>query len=172
VLSNGHIILSTEGDETIAGVSFLDGDLIEFDPVGGTATFAFHESLFSGSADIDGVAVLANGNILLSTADAATLGGLTFGGGDIVEYNSQTDVASLFFSESLFTSGVVNVDGVSLLSNSNLVLTTTTNETLGGLTFRDGDLVEYNRTTGAATLYFDEDLFTAGAADVDAVSVR
>jgi len=172
LLSNGHIVLSTENSETLGDLSVRDGDLVDYDPGTNKATLFFNEDLFATDADIDAVAVLTNGHIVLSTVVNETLGGLAFRAHDLVEYDPVTDTATLLFDGDLISSGLSDIDGVSVLSNGHIVLSTENSETLAGLTFRDGDLVEYDQGTSTATLFFDEDLFTAGAADIDAVSVR
>jgi len=170
VLANGNIVLSTAAAATLGGLTFGDGDLIEYNPTTDVGTLYLDGSLFvGGNEDIDGVHILDNGNIILSTLDAATLGGLSFGEGDLVDYNPTTDIATLLFDGSLFDSSE-NVDAVHVLGNGNIILSTVGAATLGGLTFIDGDLVEYNPTTDVATLYFAESLFSNNA-DVDAVYV-
>lgn len=170
MLSNGNIILSTADGATIGGLTFGNGDLIEYNPTTDVGTLYFDESLFvSGDEDIDSVHILDSGNIILSSSDGATLGGLTFGSGDLIEYNPITDTATLFFDGSLFD-GSENIDAVHVLGNGNIILSTEGGATLGGLSFADGDLVEYNPTTYVATLYFTEGLFTNNA-DIDAVYV-
>ena len=161
--------LSTAGNATIGGLTFRDGDIARYDTVTGVATLYFNEDNFSANEDVDSLYILPNGNILLSTLNGATLGGLTFRDGDVVQYNPLTNTATLFFSEDLFSNNV-NVDGFSVLANGHYIISTVGNATLGGLTFRDGDLAEYNPVTGTASLFFNEDLFSANE-DIDAVHV-
>jgi hypothetical protein len=169
VLANGNIILSTDGSATLGGLSFNAGDLVEYDATMDTATLFFDGGLFTASENIDAAHILDNGNIILSTIDGATLGGLTFGSGDLIEYNPLTDTSTLFFDGSLFD-GPENIDAVHLLDNGNIIISTAASATLGGMTFADGDLVEYNPTTDVATLYFSEGLFSNNA-NVNAVYV-
>ena len=165
-----EITLSMDGVSTLGGLTFPDEDIVQYDDVTDTSTLLFDGANFSENESVNALDVLDAQNILLATAADATLGGLSFRDGDIVQYNLLTDTATLFFDEDLFS--VDNdVDAVSLLPNGNIVLSTILSATLGGLSFRDGDLVEYNLLTDTATLFFDEDLFTAGTADIDAVSV-
>jgi hypothetical protein len=169
VLSNGKIILSTYESATLGGLTFDPGDLVEYDPTTDTATLYFDQDLFSQAENIDAVHILGGGNIILSTIDTATLGGLSFAEGDLIEYNPTTDTATLYFDASLFT-GTENIDAVHILSNGNIILSTTDAATLGGLSFGPADLAEYNPSTDVATLYFDESNFTS-AANIDAVYV-
>lgn len=164
-----NIILSTTETETLGGVTFKDGDLADYDLVTDTAGLFFSESLFSNGEDVDAVHVLDNGHIILSTEGGATLGGLTFKDGDLVDYDPVTDTATLFFDESLFSRGE-DIDAVSILDNGNLVLSTEDSASLGGLSFRDGDLVLYDLLADTASLYLSENLFCSGE-DIDAVHV-
>lgn len=170
MMSDGTIIISTSGDAILGGVSFSRDDLVRYDPVTDSATLFFDGNNFSGNQDIDAVYVRANGNILLSTSGNATLAGLSFNDGDIVEYNPATNMASIFFAESLFA-GNEDIDGFHLLDNGNLLISTTNSATLGGLSFDRGSIIEYNPTTNTATVFLDENLLAAGA-DINAVSLR
>ena len=169
VLSNGNIVLSVSGNATLGGLSFSDGDIVSYDPGADTATLLFDENNFSGNADVDAVYVRANGNILLSTDGNATLGGLNFGPDDVVEYNPNTNTASLFFNGNNF-SGNENIDAIHLLDNGNLLLSTDGNATLGGLSFTADDIIEYNLSSNTASLYFSGSNFSANE-DVDAISL-
>jgi len=170
VRPSGSIILSTQGGATLGGLTFTNGDLAEYDPITDTATLFFDESLFVGNENVNATSVLSNGNILFTTTTAATLGGLAFSQGDLIEFNPNTDTSTLFFDGSLF-SLTEDVDAVTVLPNGNLVLSTNNNATLGGLTFNEADLVEYNVGTDTATLFFDSNLFTTSSENIDAVAV-
>jgi uncharacterized protein YuzE len=175
VLANGHIVLSTEGNARLGGLSFGDDDLVAYDPSTDTTTRLFDGgNLFTNTnEDIDAVHVLANGNIVLSTEGNATLGGLTFGDDDLVEYDPSTDTATLLFDGgNLFSNNGEDIDAVHVLANGNIVLSTEDNANLGGLTFGDDDLVEYDPSTDTATLLFDGgNLFSNTNEDIDAVHV-
>jgi MSHA biogenesis protein MshQ len=171
ILPNGHLILSTNGNATLGGLSFEDGDLVDYDPVTDTAVLFFDEDLFSGDEEVDAVYVRANGNIVLSTDSNATLGGLSFSDGDLVEYNPGTNTATLLFSENLFTSGNEDIDAVHILDDGDIVLSTDSNATLGGLSFGPDDLVRYDPGSDAAVLVFEGDLRFSNTSEViDAVT--
>ncbi|MCH8923288.1 MAG: lamin tail domain-containing protein, partial [Planctomycetes bacterium] len=128
--------------------------------------------------NIDAIHVIDENRIIFSTAGSAVLGtnAMSFRDGDLVEYNTTTRIASLFFSESIFRdpTGLLpvgeNIDAISMLSNGDLVLSTAGSARLGALPFRDGDLVRFNPTTGVATLLLSEDIFDGGG-DINAVHV-
>jgi hypothetical protein len=170
VLDNGHIVLSTVDDAAIGGLAFEDEDMVEYDPVGGTATlFLDGDAVFTAEEDIDAAHVMDNGHIILSTTGGATIGGLTFEDGDLVEYDPVGGTATLYFDEDLFADDV-DINAVHVLDNGHIVLSTTTGTTLGGLTFEDGDLVEYDPVAGTSSLFFDEDLYGSNA-DTEAAHV-
>jgi hypothetical protein len=168
VLQNGHIILSTKDDATLGGLSFKDGDLVDYDPVNDTAVLYFEESAFSANEDIISAYLMDNGHILLSTDSDATLGGLSFTDIDLVEYDPGSDTASLYFDGSATTLSK-DIDALHVLENGHIVLSTTDDATLGGLSFKDGDLVDYDPATDTAVLYFDEALFSD---DEDVISAH
>jgi hypothetical protein len=164
------IYLSTANIATLGGVTFDDGDVVRYDTVSGVATQVFDESTFANNEQLDVYHVLPSGNVLLSTQNNAAIGAFGFSEGDVVEYNTSSGVATLFFAESLFLNDA-DVDAFTVLSNGHYVLSTATSEQFdSGLSFLDGDLVEYNPVTGSATLFLNESLFSADE-DIDAVYV-
>jgi hypothetical protein len=168
-----NIILSTSNTVILGGLRFKDGDLVNYDPSINTAWRVFSESWFDRghTNDIDAFDLLPNDHLILSTTETVELGGIQFRDGDLVEYDLATDTATLFFSENLFDRGYSNdIDAVDVLPNGNIVLSTTETTRLGGLRFRDGDLVDYDPVTNSSTLFFSEGLFSHNA-DIDAVQV-
>ena len=161
LLPNGHIVLSAINTITLGGVTGENEDLIDYDPVSDVGTRIFDGStLFTdGSTDISAVHVMSSGRYLLTNEYSATLGGLSFEPSDIIDYNADTDTATMFLDGS--SVGLNEwIDAVNLLENGNIVLSTETDATLGGLSFTDGDLVEYDMANDTATLYFDGALFS------------
>ena len=159
------MILSTDSPAVLGGLSFDDIDLVNYDPVADTATRVLEGALTSLSKGINAVHVLDNGHIVLSTKDDATLGGLSFEDADLVEYDPVTDIATMYFDGSLhFADANEDISSVHILNNGNLILSTDSDATLGGVTFSDKDLVEYNPSTTNASIYFDGDATTLSQA--------
>lgn len=151
ILNNGHIVLSTNLTATIGGLTFEDGDLVEYDPGTKTATLFFDEDLFGDDENIDAVSVLGNGHIILSTANSAKLGGTLLDEGDLVEYDPLTDVGTLFLNQDEHFSNVLpNIDAVYVFDSDNVILSTSNDATLGGLSFNYADLIRYNLSTKTA----------------------
>src|SRR5690606_2545928 len=153
-LSNGNIALSTADSASIGGTGFEDGDIVEVTLDGTFVQLLFDEDEFTGNEDIDAVYVRENGNIILSTTNAANFdpgaGGLAMDDDDLVEWNPNTGTATLFFDLGSVVGNGENVDGVYLLNDDpDLILfSLADNRTLGGTDYEDGDVILYNRNTG------------------------
>ncbi len=138
-LDNGHLLISTVGDFSVSSgggtLSFSDEDILEFTPsgpgpvTGGTWSLYFDGSdvaLTFASEDVDGLAVDANGTLLLSTV--GSFFGTTFGGDneDVVEFTptslgsntSGSFVQPLFFDGSAVNTVLtpLNIDAFDLLT--------------------------------------------------------
>lgn len=167
------IILSTKTPATLGGLSFMENDLAEYDPRADTATLFFDGSATTLLENIDAVHVLGNGHLLLSTGVGATLGGLSFGADDLIDYDPVADSSAMVFDGgALFGATDENIDAVHVLDNGRLILSTNASATLGGLTFGANDLVDYDLATDTASLFFDGSvLFGGGGEDIDGVHI-
>lgn len=130
--------------------------------------------LFNGAEDIDGVHVLADGRVLLTTVTAAPIDGEIYAAGDVILYDPGNGSVSKFFDVASFDNAV-NVDAVCLFeygpNAGEIVLSTDANATLAGVSFRPGDLVRYHLLQQRAVLIFSQDLITGTAfqKDIDAL---
>lgn len=171
MLDNGHIVLSTTSKARLGGRTFRNGTLINYDPVTDTAKVLLAESVFGHNENIDAVHILGDGDILLSTSSKSRIGGRRFRDGDIIRYDPTTGKATRFFNERLFYKNGkkgrrrVDIDGLHVLPNGNLLLSTRGRATLGGLRFRSGDVVEYDMATGQASLAYSNGL------NIDAIAL-
>ncbi|NQY92478.1 MAG: PEP-CTERM sorting domain-containing protein [Deltaproteobacteria bacterium] len=134
--------------------------------------------LFDNNENVDAIDLLSNGNLLISTAANASIGGRsqTFSDGDLIEIDisgtSPLFVRVFFSSTSLYTTEEA-LDGFSLGSSNNGFSTTAGAATANSTNFDDGDVVEFNRSSASTTasLYFDDDATLASSSDIDALSV-
>ncbi|MBN1392657.1 MAG: PEP-CTERM sorting domain-containing protein [Sedimentisphaerales bacterium] len=182
VLPNGHIVFSAKRCARIGELIGFDyiynGDLVEYDPVSGKASLFFDEQLFSRNEDIDAVDILPNGHIILSTAGSATLGGLSFLDGDLIEYDPIADVATLFFSEKMFFKNE-DIDAVDVMPDGSILFSTQNNGQLRGLWFTRKDIVRFypddytgdSSLAGTAVLYFDAGSFKSKKPDFDCIAL-
>ena len=172
VLDNGHIVLSTKDNANLGSLSFKNSDLVEYDPDTGTATLFFDSGSTTLNKDIAAVQVLDSGNILLSTKDAASIGGVSFSNKDLVEYNPTSGSASIYFNGDATTLSK-KITAVHVLENGHIVLGAEGNTTLGGLSFKAADLIEYDPATNTATMYFEGSaLFSDAAEKISSVHIQ
>ncbi|MCH8922193.1 MAG: CotH kinase family protein, partial [Planctomycetes bacterium] len=215
ILPGGNLLISTGGAAVMGegALTFGNGDLIEYDPATGQATVFFAENNFlvfdptsmtfipGGNEDIVAASINpSNGRLVLSTDGAALLPGvpgtpqvtdgvLSFGNGDLIEFDLISRTASLLLSEAIFTGGNENIDAVHVRGDGSLIISTAGPATIDGTLFDDGDLIEIipgnnadlaagnlgdNATVG---LFVSESVFAIDAGnlepteDVDAVYV-
>jgi hypothetical protein len=163
------VMLSVEATGTVVGgVSYSRFDVVWFDPLTNTSQLVLGNSVFGQSTRLDALQLLPGGQIVLSIApNSRTLAGVPIRDGDVVLYDPVAGAATILLSESGFASGA-DVDAVQLLPNGHLLLSTEDNETLFGVSFRDGDVVEWDPLGGGVSVVFSESLF-AGGEDVDAL---
>ncbi|HEY0961779.1 MAG TPA: DUF6701 domain-containing protein, partial [Pseudomonadales bacterium] len=105
LLPNGQVLLSTANDgSSINGLTFNAEDIVLYDPLLHAVTLVFDGSAIfsSDSADIDAIHVLyndsytaTNWDLVISTANTATIGALTFQDNDIVTYDMGSGTATL-----------------------------------------------------------------------------
>jgi len=169
VLPGGDVLLSTLTAATLGGTTFQNGDIARWN--GSTLSIVFSESNFldPATADIDAVSMHpTNGNLLFSTRADATIGALSFLDGDIVMWDGAT--ASIFFAESSFGAGDINVDAFDLAGDGTFLLSTVDDVTLDSVLYLNGDLILYDPNTFTASRVFPESDFATTPADIDAAA--
>ena len=168
-LDEDSIVLSTTSSAHIGGLYFKDEDMVRIDLTSattGTASLYFDGSEhFDHNEDVDAIAVLSNGNILLSTKNTATIGDTTFRKEDLVVFDTSTGTASLFFDGSEFFDdgygwhyGENNIDAVSVIDSDSIVISTSKTAEIDDFVFNDEDLIRIDLsspTEGLASMYFD-----------------
>jgi hypothetical protein len=159
VMPDGTLLLSTRGDARLGSnvLSFTAGDVVQYDPLSDTASLYFDHMNFlktdnvtaGGPGNIDALALLAGGQLLLSTSDTARLGSpvLKFEHGDLVLYDPLQNSASIYLDQDVFLKqcGGSNVDGLSLLSFGDDLDLIPEPLTCGTLVLGVGALVRYTR---------------------------
>ena len=162
-LPNGNLLLSVLfNGRTLGGLTFDDGDLVEYDPVANTATFAgITESTFDGGGnnpDISAVSVLPSGDLVFSTFQDQSINGVSFTDGDLVQYNPMTDTATVIVTEaSIFDDGDGDIDAVHALADGTFLISPAADDTIDGVLYTDSDVVTFDPATGSASLFFTYD---------------
>lgn len=200
IYADGRILLSTAGEARLGQnhLRFQAGDIVLFDMAtdtaglfmsgdGATSIFRKSTSAWARGQDenVDAFDLLPNGHYLLSTASAGRLGvnHVAFQKGDIVEYDPETDTASIYFASTTFRKSNgnhvdaddVDVDGVSVCDGDLLLSVAADSARLGAppnmLTFADGDIVRYDAAADLATIFLSQDLLHCSERDLDGLSV-
>ena len=175
--SGGSLYLSTGGGATLGGFTFEDEDIVNYDADADSSTRIFEgDIVYSSDEETNGIHIRSDGKILLTPDNAATIGALSFNDEDIVEYDPDTGTATMFFDGSTVDSSIGELNAISVLDNGNIVISTTASASIGALSFNDDDLVEYNPSTGTATMLLDGSTVITnesdeGDRDIDGVHV-
>ncbi|MEA2084828.1 MAG: VPLPA-CTERM sorting domain-containing protein [Thermodesulfobacteriota bacterium] len=170
-------ILSTQNDANLGGLSFQEDDVVKYDATTGSATIFFEGDNFTSNENIDALHIMNNGDrvMVISTTLTATLGGVTFKDGDLVQYDPISNTASLWFSEDEHFKLTEDIDALSILDNGHIVFSTDNNAKLetgtGYFDVKAGDLVDYDPIANTATTLFDETLF-GRQMNIDAVHIQ
>ena len=173
VLANGNVAIATRGPSVVDGNAIDPADIVEI-TTGGTfiQTLFNGDSLFSNTNErIDAVWIRDNGNIVLSTAGNANLLGTPIRDEDVVEFDPSGPSVVLPFLFDGSAEGIAGADvnGVHVLDDENLLMSTTGTVTFGGGTFFDGDVFLFDRITRTASLHMSESHYS-GNEDTNAIS--
>jgi len=162
------ILMSFRGDTTTGGFAFTKGDVVRVDPSNGTWQMYFDSSdVLASPANIDALAVLPTGELLISFVAAESIPGLTGGpngidvdDSDIVKFTPTslgevtTGTWSFYFDGSdvgLDTDGE-DIDALTLDGSGNLIISVIgPYDVGGGLVGKDEDLILFTPTSLGAT---------------------
>ena len=151
------LIISTDNAAELGGLSFQNSDLVEYRQLTDSASFFLDSAAAGLTGNVDAVHVLANGHILLSTKNDTSFAGLSFKKQDLVVYDPVAGAATMYLEAEAHFDIKKNIISVHVLGNGNIVFSTDGDATIGGVSFSEKDLVEYNRLTGNASIFFDGD---------------
>ena len=195
ILSDGSLLLSLESAATVGSLGTVDdSDIVRFVPtsLGATTAGAFEwyfdasdVGLSTNDEDIDALAVLPDGRLIVSTLGVFSVTGASGEDEDLIAFTPATLGAatsgtwSLYFDGSdvdLATSSSEDVGAVWIAANGNLHLTTIGNFAVTGVSGANEDIFVFTpaslgaTTTGAysPTLYLDGSAYGLGSFTIDA----
>ncbi len=195
-LPDGTLLLSV--DKPVSGLPGLggtvdDGDIVRFTPSSlGNSTAGSYEMYFDGSdvgvsaraEDIDALAVLPNGDLLISTLGALKVSGLTAADEDIARFspaslgNNTAGSWSLHLDVSDISSGIKDVFSLSAGSNGVYALTANRNFSAGSVSVRPLDIFGCtptsfgsNTTCGSPQLLLNGTAAGLTSATIDGVAI-
>jgi hypothetical protein len=176
------LILSTSETSVIDGEQFLSGDLFSVDETPGSATPFLSDTIFVEPANVDAAAHQPDGSVILSTALPSQIGAVAFEDGDLVVYDPDSGLATLWLDDDTAFSADVDIDAVHVLDDGHVLFSVRNDVTLfPGLpeevSYLDGDVIEYDPVAGATSLLLSESIFNGdgipnfGDPDVDGLSM-
>lgn len=185
---NNPIYLSLTSNGTVGGVASADEDILFFN--GSTWSLLFDGSdVGVASPDLFGFSMVDTDTILMAFSNAITVNDLVVTPQDIVRFDATSlgSITAGTFSMYLDGSDVgldvaaEKLDSVSLLADGRVLISTTGNPSIPGLTgLSDEDILAFtpstlgNNTSGTWALYFDGSdvgLSTTSDEDIDALDI-
>jgi hypothetical protein len=184
------VLLAILGNPTFSFGVARDEDVVAIDLATNEATLWFDGSdVGLGGFRISALDRLDDGDLLFSFTAGGTVGGVTFDDSDIVRFTpTQLGAAtagsfSLWFdgSDVALTTNGEDIDGLDVLDDGTLVLSTQGGHRVGSVRGNDEDLLAFSpsslgaTTAGTFAPYFDGSdvgLSNSSAEDVDAVSIN
>ena len=180
--------LSLTGNQTVGGVASADEDILKFD---GTNWSLFFDGsdVGVGGSDLFGFDIVDADTILMSFTSAFTLNGMSVTPRDVVQFDATSLGSNTAGTFSMYLNGIdvgldvtaENIDSVNLLPDGRMLISTTGNPVVEGVTGgRDEDVLAFtptslgNNTSGTWSMYFDGSdvgLAETSGEDVDALNV-
>jgi hypothetical protein len=185
--SSNPLYLSMVSDGTIGGVSFADEDILRFD---GQTWGLFFDGSDVGVSSLDLVAfsIVDADTILMSFYNTITIGGLSFGPHDIVQFDATSLGSVTAGTFSMYLNGIdvgldtssENIDSMEVIPDGRVLISTTGNPSVPGVKGADEDILAFTPTTlgdvtsGTWATYFDGSdvgLSNSSNEDIDALGV-
>lgn len=163
---DGKYLTSALFNFTLGGTAWGDDDIVLYDPATDTATEILDgASTFDAtSEDISGVSMLPDGRILYSTLSEAVVvqpgPNLTINAGDIVVFDTTTGLHETFLPGAQIWDDGTDTNGLHYLPNGNFLLTGNADSAINGVPYNEGDIIEFDPTTRAFSVFFAESNFT------------
>ncbi len=181
------LYLSLANDQTIAGVASADEDVLRFDGSSWSLFFDGSDVGLSGT-DVTDFAMIDSDSLLMSFSNSVTLNGVSAAAQDVVRFDATSlggttaGTFSMYFdgSDVSLTSSTESLDAISLLADGRILISTTGNVSVTGVTGSDEDILSFtptslgSSTSGTWAMYFDgSDVVLADTddEDVDALDV-
>ena len=186
--SYNPLYISLTGNQTIGGVASADEDILRFD---GTNWSLFFDGsdVGVGGSDLFGFSFLDADSILMSFNSAVTLNGMSVTPRDVLRFDATSLGSNTAGTFSMYLNGIdvgldvaaENIDSVSLLPDGHVLISTTGNPVVAGVTgAKDEDVLAFtstalgNNTSGTWAMYFDGSdvgLAETSGEDVDALDI-
>ncbi|MCM2372109.1 LamG-like jellyroll fold domain-containing protein [Aporhodopirellula aestuarii] len=188
ILNDTELLLSFSGSASLPGISgtVRDEDIVKFtatqlgDSTSGTFELYFDGSDVGFTNDIDSLAVLDSGSLVVSSRGNVSVSGLSVADEDLLEFTptslgtSTSGTWSLYVDGSDVELGAEDINGVTVLGNGDIYLSTDSTTSLSSATLRDEDIVALTPSslgtdssgTYQTPIFFDGSTHTLGRNDI------
>jgi hypothetical protein len=139
---------------------------------GGAVSIAWSGSALPAGSDVDAIARMPDGDLVLSFDTTVSLGGVVADDEDALRVDQPGGAVSLLFDGSARgIAGGIDLDGVDVLADGRLLLSFDTSGSVAGISFSDEDALSFNLSSLAFAMEYDGSLQHAAwlAGDLDAV---
>ncbi len=162
-----QVFLSYKGNVKRGGVTYADEDVLLDDPDNGLSLWFDGSANRLGKGDVDAVALLPDGTVLLSpdgnVKKLPGMGNATVDDSDIVRYHPATGLYSWYFdgSDMELTTAAEDIDGLAVLPDGRLLISTVGAYKTAWVSGGGDDILVYegplgsDKTVGTLELYFD-----------------
>ncbi len=171
LLSNGEHLLSFDTSLQLAGgLSVEAGDIVAFDGSQFRLYFDASKHIASRGVMVDAISTSNNGELLLSFDTSVRLAEITYDDEDLVRFDGTAFHLALDASSAGIDSSL-DLDAAHILSNGHMLLSFDGSGKVGGVTFDDEDVLEYDPVTSSWELAYDGSQVHASwpQADLDAL---
>lgn len=180
--SEPAVAFSMKADGNAGGLAYFDHDVLLDEPGAPLARWVAGAAYGLGKKDIDALAVLPDGTLLISTDTVVRnlpgIGSTAVDDSDIVRFDPATGLFTWYFdgSDVGLTTVAENVDAVAALPDGRLLVSTSGKVKVPGLVLNDEDVLVFegvlgsDQTSGTWSLYLDGSDLSAGLGDIDALA--
>lgn len=173
------VAFSLKTNGTAAGLAYADEDVLRDEPGQALAQLFKGADHGLGKKDIDALAILDDGSLLISldgpVKNLPGLAGNTVDDSDIVRYDPGTELYEWYFdgSDVGLTTAAEDIDAIALLPDGRLLLSTGGNVKVVGVKAADEDVLVFtgalgsDQTSGTFALYLDGSDLSTALGDID-----
>ncbi|MCB8944256.1 MAG: proprotein convertase P-domain-containing protein [Ardenticatenaceae bacterium] len=180
---SGILYVSSTTNGNAGGLAFADEDIVAYNIGNGSWSMFWDGSAYGITADLNAFDIQNDGTILMSFDAAVSVSGLgTVDDSDIVRFTPATGTFAWYFdgSDVGLTTTAEDIDAIGFAPDGRLLLSTTGNPSVTGVSGTDEDLLAFSpsslgsTTAGTWSLYFDGSdvgLNTSSSEDITGVWV-
>lgn len=173
------VAISLKTNGTAAGLAYADEDVLVDEPGQALTRLFIGADHGLGKKDINALAILDDGSLLISVdgpvKNLPGLSGIKIDDSDIVRYIPATGQFEWYFdgSDVGLTTAAEDIDAIALLPDDRLLLSTTGNVKVVGVSGQDEDVLVFTgvlgseQTSGTFALYLDGSDLSTALSDID-----